>query len=75
MLLEVSVWPFQACRAASGDGGKFEQLMITAVLHEERSDVVSLWHVLREQRRASHEVLRVTWLRVAAQSADRDQLR
>jgi len=52
MLLDVSTWPFRLAALLAVLAG-LEELMITAVLREERSDVVSLWHVLAEQRRAS----------------------
>ncbi len=51
MLFGLSVWPFRLA-AMLAVLAAFEELAITAVLREERSDVVSLWHVLREQRRA-----------------------
>lgn len=51
MLLGISVWPFRLA-AMLAVLAALEELAITAVLHDERSDVVSLWHVLRQQRRA-----------------------
>jgi len=52
MLLGISVWPFRVA-AMLAVLGALEEVAITAVLREERSDVLSLWHVLRQQRGAS----------------------
>lgn len=49
MLLGVSVWPFRLA-ALLAVLAALEEIAITVVLREERSDVVSLWHVLRQQR-------------------------
>lgn len=51
MLLGISVWPFRLA-AVLAVLAALEELAITAVLREERSDVVSIWHVLRQQRKA-----------------------
>jgi CDP-diacylglycerol--glycerol-3-phosphate 3-phosphatidyltransferase len=49
MLLGLSVWPFRLA-ALLALLAALEEIAITLVLREERSDVVSLWHVLRRQR-------------------------
>jgi len=49
MLLDISVWPFRLA-ALLAVLAALEELAITLVLPEERSDVISLWHVLRQQR-------------------------
>ncbi|MBK1706625.1 CDP-alcohol phosphatidyltransferase family protein [Halochromatium glycolicum] len=51
MLLDVSVWPFRIAAALAVLAG-LEELIITMILREERSNITSLWQVLREQRGA-----------------------
>ncbi len=55
MLLGISVWPFRLA-AMLAVLAALEELAITAVLSKERSDVVSLLHVLRQQSRTSRPV-------------------
>jgi CDP-diacylglycerol--glycerol-3-phosphate 3-phosphatidyltransferase len=52
MLLGLSVWPFRLA-ALLAVLAALEEVAITLVLREERSDVASLWQVLGQQRSAS----------------------
>jgi CDP-diacylglycerol--glycerol-3-phosphate 3-phosphatidyltransferase len=50
MLLGLAVWPFWVAAAFAVLAG-LEELAITLILHEERSNITGLMQVLREQRR------------------------